>query len=62
VLWGGPVFMLIAALVALDMRGWTMTNRIAVPLGAASYSIYLIHPYVTGPAGKVATPHADLHT
>lgn len=61
-LWGGPAFVLIVALVALDKWGWTIANRTVVALGAASYSIYLIHPYVIGTAGKLIGLRADLHT
>ncbi|MGS0895678.1 acyltransferase family protein [Burkholderia stagnalis] len=62
VLWGGPAFVLIVALVALDRRGWTNRNRIAAALGASSYSIYLIHPYVIGMAGKLTGLCADPRT
>lgn len=62
VLWGGPAFVLIVALVALDRRGWTNRNRIMAALGASSYSIYLIHPYVIGMAGKLAGLRADPRT
>ncbi|WP_338640814.1 acyltransferase [Burkholderia pyrrocinia] len=61
-LWGGPAFVLIVALVELDSRGWTIASRTAAALGAASYSIYLIHPYVIGMAGKLIGLRADLHT
>ncbi|MDN7632394.1 acyltransferase family protein [Burkholderia cepacia] len=62
VLWGGPAFVLIVALVALDRRGWSNRNRIMAALGAASYSIYLIHPYVIGMAVKLAGLRADPRT
>ncbi|WP_126283923.1 acyltransferase family protein [Burkholderia stagnalis] len=61
-LWGGPACMLIVALVALDRRGWSITSRTMAALGAASYSIYLIHPYVIGVAAKLVGLRADLHT
>ncbi|MBN3787655.1 acyltransferase [Burkholderia sp. Ac-20353] len=60
--WGVPACLLVVALIALDLRGWTVTNRIAAALGAASYSIYLIHPYVIGIAGKIVNVHANLVT
>ncbi|AOJ34076.1 acyltransferase family protein [Burkholderia metallica] len=62
VLWGGPAFMLIVALVALDKWNWTSRSRIMAALGASSYSIYLIHPYVIGMAGKLAGLRADPRT
>nr|WP_082146268.1 acyltransferase [Burkholderia pyrrocinia] len=62
VLWGGPAFVLIVALVKLDSRGWTIASRTAAALGAASYSIYLIHPYVIGVAGKLAGLRGDPRT
>lgn len=62
VLWGGAAFALIVALVALDKWNWTNRSRIMAALGAASYSIYLIHPYVIGMAGKLLGLRADLHT
>ncbi|NHV26687.1 acyltransferase [Burkholderia sp. D-99] len=62
VLWGGPAFVLIVALVALDQWNWTQRSRIMGALGASSYSIYLIHPYVIGMAGKLAGLRADPRT
>ncbi|KVA59013.1 acyltransferase [Burkholderia cepacia] len=61
-LWGIPSCVLIVALIALDIRNWSITNRIMAALGAASYSIYLIHPYVIGIAKKIVGVRADLHT
>ncbi|OED13098.1 acyltransferase [Burkholderia sp. A2] len=61
-LWGGPAFVLIVALAALDKWNWTNGSRITAALGASSYSIYLIHPYVIGMAGKLAGLRADSHT
>lgn len=60
--WGAPASMLIIALVALDLNGRSVTSPSAAALGAASYSIYLLHPYVIGLATKVAGVHADLDT
>ena len=62
VLWGSPAFVLIVALVALDEWNWTNRSRIMAALGASSYSIYLIHPYAIGMAGKLAGLRADPHT
>ncbi|KVS23198.1 acyltransferase [Burkholderia cepacia] len=61
-LWGGPASVLIVSLVALDMRNRTIGNRIVASLGAASYSIYLIHPYVIGIADKIGGARANLQT
>ncbi|WP_423369615.1 acyltransferase family protein [Burkholderia sp. LMG 32019] len=62
VLWGGSAFVLIVALVALDRRGWTNRNRIMAALGASSYAIYLIHPYVIGMSDKLAGLRTDPRT
>ncbi|WP_052007145.1 acyltransferase family protein [Burkholderia paludis] len=61
-LWGVPSCVLIVALVALDMRNRTITNRMVAALGSASYSIYLIHPYVIGIADKILGMRAGLQT
>ncbi|MCA8318824.1 acyltransferase family protein [Burkholderia cepacia] len=61
-LWGVPACVLIVSLVVLDMRNVTITNRIVTALGAASYSIYLIHPYAIGVAEKIVGVRADLQT
>ncbi|MEN2469119.1 acyltransferase [Burkholderia sp. GS2Y] len=61
-IWGMPACILIVSLVALDRLGWTITNRIVASLGAASYSIYLIHPYVIGVAERIVGMRADLQT
>ncbi|WP_233344554.1 acyltransferase [Burkholderia cepacia] len=61
-LWGMPACVLIVSLVALDMLNRTISNRIVASLGAASYSIYLIHPYVIGVAEKIVDVRANLHT
>lgn len=60
--WGAPASVLIIALVALDLNGRSVTSTSVAALGAASYSIYLLHPYVIGVATKVAGVRADLNT
>ncbi|CAB3750150.1 acyltransferase [Burkholderia puraquae] len=60
--WGVPACVLIVALVALDLNGRSVTNALAAALGAASYSIYLLHPYVIGIATRIAGVRADLGT
>ncbi|WP_260435703.1 acyltransferase family protein [Burkholderia cepacia] len=61
-LWGVPACVLIVSLVALDMRNVSSGNRLVISLGAASYSIYLLHPYVIGAADKIAGLHPDFLT
>jgi exopolysaccharide production protein ExoZ len=60
--WGLPACMLIVAAVALDLRGWTIGNTTLARLGDASYSIYLLHPYVIGAANKIVGVHLDAGT
>lgn len=60
--WGVPACVLIVALVALDLNGRSVTNALGAALGAASYSIYLLHPYVIGFATRIAGGRADLGT
>ena len=54
--------MLIVAAVALDLRGWTIGNAMLARLGDASYSIYLLHPYVIGAANKIVGVRLDAGT
>ncbi|VWB62097.1 acyltransferase [Burkholderia aenigmatica] len=60
--WGIPACVLIVALVALDLNGRSVTNALVAALGAASYSIYLLHPYVIGVATRIAGVRAGLDT
>ncbi|WP_254602272.1 acyltransferase family protein [Burkholderia lata] len=60
--WGMPACMLIVALVALDLRGWSIGNTTLARLGDASYSIYLLHPYVIGAANKIVGVRLDAGT
>ena len=57
-----PARVPIVSPVALDMLNRTIANRIVASLGAASYSIYPIHPYVIGVADKIAGIRANLRT
>ncbi|WP_412025445.1 acyltransferase family protein [Burkholderia cepacia] len=61
-IWGMPSCVLIFSLVALDMRNRSLSNRIVASLGVASYSIYLIHPYVIGVAEKIIGARANFQT
>ncbi|WP_269501786.1 acyltransferase family protein [Burkholderia sp. IMCC1007] len=60
--YGLPAGVLIVALVALDLNGRSVSNRLIAALGAASYSIYLLHPYVIGIATRIGNLHAGLDT
>ncbi|KVL37824.1 acyltransferase family protein [Burkholderia sp. MSMB1835] len=60
--WGGAACVLVVALIALDLHGWTIKSRALAALGAASYSIYLIHPYVIGFAAKLMGLRAAFDT
>ncbi|MFM0110833.1 acyltransferase [Paraburkholderia nemoris] len=58
--YGLPAFAFITSVVAMEVAGWTVRSRIVTRLGAASYAIYLLHPYVVGVLKKVLTMQADL--
>ncbi|MCA8066510.1 acyltransferase family protein [Burkholderia sp. AU38729] len=60
--WGVPACVLIVAAVALDLRGWTIRSPTLARLGDASYSIYLLHPYVIGAANKIVDARLDTGT
>ncbi|UXU89842.1 acyltransferase family protein [Burkholderia sp. S-53] len=61
-IWGMPSRVPIVSLVALDMRNRSLSSRIVASLGGASYSIYLIHPYVIGVAEKITGARANFQT
>ncbi|KUZ77117.1 acyltransferase [Burkholderia ubonensis] len=61
-MWGGPACLLVVALIALDLHGWTIANRLIAALGSASYAIYLVHPYVIGIATKIVKVRIGLDT
>ncbi|OXJ10936.1 acyltransferase family protein [Burkholderia sp. HI2500] len=60
--WGVPACVLIVAAVALDRWGWTIRNATLARLGDASYSIYLLHPYVIGATNKIVGVRLDAGT
>ncbi|AOJ83504.1 hypothetical protein WS86_22835 [Burkholderia savannae] len=60
--YGVPAFVLIASLLGLEKSGVSSRNAILANLGAASYSIYLLHPYVIGVAEKILKIHPGAGT
>jgi len=60
--YGLPSFLLIASIIALEEKGWSSNSALLRKLGAASYSIYLLHPYVIGISKKVLRAEPDLHS
>jgi peptidoglycan/LPS O-acetylase OafA/YrhL len=52
---GLPASAVVAGAIALERWGWIIQNRWCLLLGNASYSIYLVHPFVTRTAQKIAT-------
>lgn len=57
VAYGLPSCVFIAALLAVERRGWVVRSGLIARLGAASYAIYLLHPYVIGLVKKVLVTH-----
>ncbi|MGC1304421.1 MAG: acyltransferase [Caulobacteraceae bacterium] len=55
--WGLPSLLLVAGSVWLEQAGVSITPRPLVYIGDASYSIYLIHPFVIS-VGRKLVPHA----
>ena len=56
-----PAGLIVAASLLLELWGWTIRSALLLRLGAASYSIYLVHPFVTQAIQEVAAhvhPHA----
>jgi peptidoglycan/LPS O-acetylase OafA/YrhL len=49
-----PAVVLVACAVTLESLGWRLTQRPILALGAASYSMYLSHPFVTQVFQKAA--------
>ncbi|MBN3854635.1 acyltransferase [Paraburkholderia sp. Ac-20340] len=60
--YGVPSFLFITSLIAVEQAGWATRGRLVARLGAASYAIYLLHPYVVGVFKKSLSSHADLHS
>ena len=50
---GLPAGLLVGCALLLERWGWTITSKLPLQLGAASFSIYLIHPFVTQIGQKV---------
>ncbi len=55
VLCGLPAGVVVSGALLLERWNWTVTSRLLLRLGAASYSIYLVHPFVTQIAQKLTT-------
>ncbi|MDE1180808.1 acyltransferase [Paraburkholderia sp.] len=51
--YGLPAFAIILSLLGLEKTGFSVRGNLLVDLGAASYSIYLLHPYVIGAVEKL---------
>lgn len=51
---GAPSVLLIGGVVALERWGWQIKSPSLILLGNASYSIYLLHPFVTQGLEKIA--------
>ncbi len=48
IVFGIPACALVFGAVILERNGWVVRHRLPIALGAASYSIYLVHPFVIG--------------
>ena len=46
VIFGIPAAVIVAAAIACEQRGWRLRSSVLERLGDASYSIYLVHPFV----------------
>jgi exopolysaccharide production protein ExoZ len=53
IIWGLPAAMIVACIVAVDLRGVVPYNRLLLLLGNASYAIYLTHLFPLGALRKV---------
>ena len=53
VLCGLPAGLVVSGALQLERWGWAVRSRLPLRLGAASYSIYLVHPFVTQLAQKL---------
>lgn len=60
--YGLPSCALIVALLAIERGGWAVRGAVIARLGAASYAIYLLHPYVVGVLKKILAKNMDLHS
>lgn len=53
--WGVPAMLIVLGVVLLDLRGPALHPTIATELGDASYSAYLLHPFLVVVAGVIST-------
>jgi peptidoglycan/LPS O-acetylase OafA/YrhL len=60
--YGVPSFLLILSLLSLERAGFAVKSTLVASLGAASYSIYLLHPYVIGIVEKGLKIHPNSNT
>jgi peptidoglycan/LPS O-acetylase OafA/YrhL len=60
--YGVPSFIFVTSVIAVEQAGWAVRSRLVARLGAASYAIYLLHPYVVGVFKKILGREADLHS
>ncbi|MBB5445333.1 MULTISPECIES: acyltransferase [unclassified Paraburkholderia] len=60
--YGMPAFAIIVSLLGLERSGVIFRNPVLAQMGAASYSIYLLHPYAIGAMEKVLHVHAGIST
>jgi exopolysaccharide production protein ExoZ len=52
IVWGGPAFLVVAGLLAIELNGGIFRSRWAALTGDASYSIYLTHGIIISLLGK----------
>jgi peptidoglycan/LPS O-acetylase OafA/YrhL len=62
VVYGLPAFAFMTSLIAMEIAGWSTRSRLVSHLGAASYAIYLLHPYVVGILEKMLRMQPDLNS
>jgi peptidoglycan/LPS O-acetylase OafA/YrhL len=53
VIFGVPALAVVAGVLALDTLGALRENRLLLLLGNASYSLYLVHPFVLSALGQI---------
>jgi peptidoglycan/LPS O-acetylase OafA/YrhL len=54
VFWGIPAALAVWAMVMLEAQGWRYSGKSLLLVGAASYSLYLAHPFAYIPIEKLA--------
>lgn len=57
---GIPAFFFILSIILLEGQGYRLRSSTMLTLGNASYSIYLLHPYVIGVVHKILKLSPDL--